>query len=101
MIAIHNFTKKNQKPLIIEYKNGYNGDDFQEYFEKYKNIFIDKKIAYKDIWNIDETRFCIDYGKAYWVITFDSNKLIFLTYPDNQKYIILVESIKGKRVRGK
>lgn len=34
---------------MIKYKNTYNKDNFQDYFEKYKNIYIDKGIIDKDI----------------------------------------------------
>lgn len=41
--------KKKQKLLIIEYKNIYNKNDFYIYFEKYKNICINKIIVNKNI----------------------------------------------------
>ena len=58
---------------------------------------IEKKIIEENIWNIDETRFYIDCGRVYWVITLDLNKLLLLTNPDNWEYIILVKSISGRR----
>ena len=44
---------------------------------------------------MDEPGFCIDCGRAYWVITLDPSKLLLLTDPDNREYIILVKSISG------
>lgn len=82
--------------FIIEYKNTYNKDDFQEYFEKYKKICTNKRITDKNIQNINEIRFYINYYKANQVIIFDINKPIILINLDNQKYIISVESIKNK-----
>ncbi len=34
--------KKKQKPPVVERKNAHNENDFQEYFEKYKDIRLDK-----------------------------------------------------------
>ena len=50
------FYKKKQKPLAVKRKNAHNEDDFQEYFEKYKNIRIEKGIADEDVWNMDFAR---------------------------------------------
>ena len=84
------FYKKKQKPLAVECKNAHNEDDFQEYFEKYKDIRIDKRIADEDVWNINETGFRAGYGRAHWVITLDSDKPLLLT---DREYITSVESI--------
>ncbi len=43
------FHKKKQKPLAVERKNAHNESDFQEYFEKYKGIRIEKGIADKNV----------------------------------------------------
>lgn len=43
------FHKKKQKSIVIEHKNIKNKRDFQEYFEKYKGIDIEKKIIDKNI----------------------------------------------------
>lgn len=51
----------------------------------------------KNIWNTDKTRFCTDYGRAYWVITLDPDKPIFSTNLENWKYIISIKSIGAKR----
>ena len=90
------FYKKKQKPPIVERKNAHNEDDFQDYFEKYKNIRIDKGIPDEDVWNIDGTRFCAGCGRAHWIITLDPNKPILLTDPDNREYITSVESISDR-----
>ncbi len=66
-----------------------------EYFEKYKDIRIEKRIADEDVWNKDETGFCAGCGRVHWVIIFNSNKPLLLTDPDNQDYITSVESING------
>ena len=44
---------------------------------------------------MDETRFCADCGRAYWVITLDPDKPMLLTDLDNQKYITSGEIISG------
>ena len=79
----------------MERKNAHNEDDFQEYFEKYKDIRIDKGIADEDVWNMDETGFRAGCGRAHWVITLDPDKLMLLTDPDNREYITSVASISG------
>lgn len=43
------FYKKIQKPLAVECKNAHNESDFWEYFEKDKDICIDKGIADEDV----------------------------------------------------
>ena len=80
----------------MEQKNAHNEKDFLEYFEKYKDICIEKEITDENVWNMDETRFCAGCDGAHWVIIFDSNKFILLTNPDNREYITLVESISGR-----
>ena len=72
------FHKKKQKLLAVERKNVHNKRDFREYFEKYKGIRIEKKIIDENVWNIDETGFCVRCGKAHWVITFDPKKPMLL-----------------------
>lgn len=67
----------------MEYKNAHNEDDFQDYFEKYKDMCIDKKIVDENLWNIDKTRFYPDYLKIYWVIILDPDKPMILTDLDN------------------
>ena len=89
------FYKRKQKPLAVERKNAHNEGDFMEYFEKYKDIRIEKRIADEDVWNIDETGFCAGCSRAHWVITLDPNKLLLLKDPDNREYITSVESISG------
>lgn len=79
----------------MEYKNTHNEKDFQKYFKKYKDICIEKKIVDEDIWNMDETEFCVGCSKAHWFITLDLDKSIPLIDLDNWEYIILVESISG------
>ena len=81
------FYKRKQKPLAVECKNAYNEDNFMEYFEKYKDIRIEKEIEDGDIWNMDETGFRVGYGRANWVITLDPNKPLLLTDSDNREYI--------------
>ncbi len=66
-----------------------------EYFKKYKDIRIEKRIADEDVWNMDETDFCAGCGRAHWVITLDPDKPLLLTDPDNPEYITSVESIGG------
>ena len=58
------FHKKKQQPLAVERKDAHNEDDFLEYFEKYKDIRIEKDIADEDVWNMDETGFRTGCGRA-------------------------------------
>ncbi len=51
------FYKKKQKPLAVELKNTHHEDDFNEYFEKYKDIQREISIADEDVWHIDKTGF--------------------------------------------
>lgn len=69
--------------FIVEDKNTHNKNNFQEYFEKYKDIYIKKRIADKNVWNINKTRFYMSYGRMHWIITLDLNKSIFLTNLNN------------------
>ena len=59
------FYKKKQKPLTVKRKNAHNKDNFQKYFEKYKDICIDKGITDNNVWNINETEFRAGFGKAH------------------------------------
>ncbi len=51
------FYRRKKKPLVVKRKNTDNEDDFIEYFEKYKDIRIEKVIADGDVWNKDEIGF--------------------------------------------
>ena len=79
----------------MERKNAHKEDDFQKYFVKYKNICIDKGIVDKNVWNMDEIRFCTSCSRAHWVINLDPDKPMLLTDLDNREYITSVESISG------
>ncbi len=57
--------KRKQKPRAAERKNAHNKDDFMKYFEKYKDIQIEKRIADEDVWNIDETGFRAGCDRAH------------------------------------
>lgn len=59
------FFKKKQKLLAIDRKNAHNIKDFTIYFEKYKEIPIQRGITDADIWNIDETGFCVRGGVVH------------------------------------
>lgn len=69
-------------------KNAYNEKGFQEYFEKQKDICIEKRMVDEDIQNMDKIRFCLSCDKTYWVITIDSDKSILLTDLNHKEYII-------------
>lgn len=56
--------------LTLEYINNDNKNNFWKYFKKYKDILFNKRIVDKDVWYIDDIRFCKDCSKIYWVITF-------------------------------
>ena len=45
---------------------------------------------------MDEIGFCAGCGRAHWVINLDLDKPMLLTDPNNQEYIISVESISGR-----
>lgn len=45
---------------------------------------------------MDKTRFHKNYSKAYYIIIFNSDKLILIINLDNQKYITSVESINNR-----
>ena len=44
------------------------------YFEKYKEIRIQKGKADANVWSMDETGFRIGCGIAHWVISMDAKK---------------------------
>ena len=57
--------KKKKKLLAIEHKNTHNEKDFQDYFEKYKDISIKKRITDKDVQNMDKMRFYLSCNRVY------------------------------------
>ena len=59
------FFKKKQKPLAIDRKNAHNIKDLIIYFEKYKEIRIQRGITDADFWNMDETGFPVGCGVAH------------------------------------
>ncbi len=62
------------KPLAIDRKNAHNIEDFTIYFEKYKEIRIQRGITDADVWNMHETGFHVGCKIAQWVITIDAKK---------------------------
>ncbi len=68
------FFKNKQKPLAIHRKNAHNIKDFPIYFEKYKEICIQRGITDAGVWSMDETRFCVRCGLTHWVITIDAER---------------------------
>ena len=93
------FFKKKQKPLAIDRKNAHNIEDFTIYFEKYKEIRIQRGITDADVWNMDETGFCVEYKVAYLVSTMDAEKKLLLSDPDNREFLTGCESISGGGVK--
>ena len=89
------FFIKKQKPLAIDRKNAHNIEDFTIYFEKYKEIRIQRGITDANVWNMDETGFRIGCGVAHWVITMDAEKKLLLSDPDNREFLTACESISG------
>lgn len=65
---------KKEKLFAIDQKNIYNVKDFAAYFEKYKDICIQRDIIDINVWNMDEIEFCIRCRILYWVITIDMKK---------------------------
>lgn len=45
-----------------------------KYYEKYKDIYIEKEIIGKNISDIDKTKFYVRYNKAHQVIILDLDK---------------------------
>lgn len=91
--------KKKQKPLAIDQKNAHNIKDFTIFFKKYKEIYIQRDIIDADVWNMDETGFCIGYGAVYWVITINVEKKLLLSDPDNREFLTAYESISNGGVK--
>ena len=89
------FFEKKQKPLAIYRKNAHNVKYFMIYFEKYKEIRIQKGITDANVWNMDERGFRVGCGIAHWVITMDAEKRLLLSDPDNREFLTACETISG------
>ena len=89
------FFRKKQKTLAIDRKNAHSVEDFMIYFEKYKEIRIQKGITDAYVWNIDETGFRIGCGIAHWAITTDAEKKLLLLDPDNRKFLTSCQTISS------
>ena len=63
------------------------------YFEKYKEIRIQKGITDANVWNMDERGFRIGCGIAHWVITMDVEKRLLLSDADNREFLTACESV--------
>lgn len=79
-------------------KKAHNIQDFIIYFEKYKEIRIQKNITNADVWNMDKTEFCIKYEVAHYIITIDIEKKQLLSNPKNREFLTTYESIRNKEV---
>jgi trans-2-enoyl-CoA reductase len=86
---------RKQKPLVSNRKNSHNLQDMSEYFSKLSRIMREKGIIDDDVWNMDETGFRIDCGRAQLMITLDTRKSLRMTDSDNRDYITSVECISS------
>ena len=63
------YFKRKQKPLAAEKDNVYNIDSITKYFEAFRAVQAERGIANENIWNIDETGFCIGCRQCHWVVS--------------------------------
>ena len=47
---------------------------------------------------MDETKFCIKYKIAYWVIIMDVEKKLLLLDLDNRRFFTVYESISNRKI---
>ncbi|KDN61366.1 putative transposase [Colletotrichum sublineola] len=65
----HGYSSINDKVLDAARQHAENVESFQAYFEQLKEAVEKYGIQEEDIWNMDETGFCIGVGKDQMVIT--------------------------------
>ena len=68
-----------QQPLATEYKNAHNEYELHNHFYCFQEIIKEHSIQLSDLYNMNETGFYIDCGKAHTVLSMKSKKkLIFI-----------------------
>ena len=89
------YFKRKQKPLAAERDNTHNVNAITKYFEAYQAVRIERGIADEDVWNMDETGFCIGCGRCHWVVSTHRQQALRLVDPDNRDYISSYECISA------
>lgn len=76
----------------------HNIKNFIIYFEKYKEIRIQKGITDANVWNMDKTRFCIGYEVVHWVIIIDVKKKLLLSNSDNREILTVCKNMSSRGI---
>lgn len=73
---------------------------YEQLFEKIKQVIKEKKIIELDFWNINEIDFCISYNKTQLVITINQKKSFQIIDLRNRNYITSIKYINsaGKNI---
>ena len=100
---VERFLKRNsqyyqweQKSLTYDRKNSQESTTFMNHFYKYKRAMKDHDILNENVWNMNETDFCIDCERAQMIVTLNSKKSLRMTNSNNRIYIIFVEYVSSR-----
>ena len=68
----------------------------QLHFRRFRDACAKIELKRENLYNMNETRFRIDYGKAHTMITMKSKKKLVLTDAENRDYITSIECISAE-----
>ncbi|PMD49486.1 uncharacterized protein K444DRAFT_549235, partial [Hyaloscypha bicolor E] len=83
------------KTLVQERKAAYRKKDLEEHFTEYYGVLEKYGICFEDIWNMDETGFCISVLNRKIVIIYLNTKAIYLADPDNRESLTIIKTVSA------
>ena len=90
----HKYRVARQKTLDSERKQAENLEGITEYYQKLHDIITNEAIQPTDIWNMDETGFCIGVGRDQMVVT-RRKRPSYLAVPTNRESATSIEAISA------
>ena len=84
-----------QKALEQDRQEAENLETITEYFQKLQETITTHAIQPADLWNMDETGFCIGVGKDQLVVTRRRKRASYLGIPQNRESATAIEAISA------
>ena len=91
----HLYKRIKTKPLSAERKAGVQQIEIQVHFQDFYRRVQELNIDINDIYNFDETGFCVGYQAGQWVLVHFEDKSVYMADPDNRESLTLVECVSG------
>jgi hypothetical protein len=77
------YKKQRTKPLAVERQAAQERLQIEEHFQRFQAALLEHNIKKRDVWNFDETGFCISCLCGQLVLTHTNNKAVYIADPEN------------------